>query len=30
MGVPARICWLEYGDRHRFALKVNEMVRMGN
>ncbi|UQW99073.1 hypothetical protein M2M59_13470 [Rummeliibacillus sp. G93] len=28
--MPARICWLEYGDRHRFALKVNEMVRMGN
>lgn len=25
-GLPARICWLGYGDRHRFALRVNEMV----
>ena len=28
-GLPARICWLGYGDRHRFALKVNEMVASG-
>ncbi|PJO44135.1 urocanate hydratase, partial [Lysinibacillus xylanilyticus] len=28
-GLPARICWLGYGDRHRFALKVNEMVANG-
>lgn len=28
-GYPARICWLGYGDRHRFALKVNEMVASG-
>ena len=28
-GLPARICWLGYGDRHRFALRVNEMVAIG-
>jgi len=28
-GLPARICWLGYGDRHRFALRVNEMVASG-
>lgn len=28
-GLPARICWLGYGDRHRFALKVNDMVASG-
>ena len=28
-GLPARICWLGYGDRHRFALRVNEMVAKG-
>ncbi|HEY4599975.1 MAG TPA: urocanate hydratase [Cerasibacillus sp.] len=28
-GLPARICWLGYGERHRFALKVNEMVASG-
>lgn len=28
-GLPARICWLGYGDRHRFALKINDMVRTG-
>lgn len=28
-GLPARICWLGYGDRHRFALRVNEMVANG-
>jgi urocanate hydratase len=28
-GLPARICWLGYGDRARFGLKVNELVRQG-
>ncbi|WP_075981350.1 urocanate hydratase [Bacillus massilinigeriensis] len=28
-GLPARICWLGYGERHRFALKINEMVASG-
>ena len=28
-GLPARICWLGYGDRHRFALRVNDMVANG-
>src|SRR5699024_6209313 len=28
-GLPSRICWLGYGDRDRFALKVNEMVANG-
>ncbi|WP_203336674.1 urocanate hydratase [Nocardioides limicola] len=28
-GLPARICWLGYGDRHRAALKFNEMVASG-
>lgn len=26
-GLPARVCWLGYGDRKIFALKMNEMVR---
>lgn len=26
-GLPARICWLEYGERHKLGLKMNEMVR---
>ena len=26
-GLPARICWLGYGARARFGLKINEMVR---
>ncbi len=26
-GLPARICWLGYGERHLAALKFNEMVR---
>jgi urocanate hydratase len=26
-GLPARICWLGYGDRARFGLKLNELVR---
>jgi urocanate hydratase len=28
-GLPARICWLGYGDRARFGLKINELVRQG-
>ncbi|MEV0703189.1 urocanate hydratase [Saccharopolyspora sp. NPDC050389] len=28
-GLPARICWLGYGDRHRAGLKFNEMVASG-
>ncbi|KGX86000.1 urocanate hydratase [Pontibacillus litoralis] len=28
-GLPSRICWLGYGDRHRFALQVNKMVASG-
>lgn len=28
-GLPARIFWLGYGERHRFALKINEMVASG-
>ena len=28
-GLPARICWLGYGDRARFGQKINELVRAG-
>ena len=28
-GLPARICWLGYGDRHRVGLRFNELVREG-
>jgi urocanate hydratase len=28
-GLPARIFWLGYGDRARFGLKINELVRNG-
>ena len=28
-GLPARICWLGLGDRHRAGLAFNEMVRTG-
>ncbi|MFE6861120.1 urocanate hydratase [Nocardia sp. NPDC057668] len=28
-GLPARICWLGYGERHRAGLKFNEMVAGG-
>ena len=28
-GLPARICWLGYGDRHRVGLAFNELVRSG-
>ena len=28
-GLPARICWLGYGERARFGLLINEMVARG-
>ncbi len=28
-GLPARICWLGYGERHRAGLAMNELVRSG-
>ena len=28
-GLPCRICWLGYGERHRAGLRFNEMVRRG-
>ncbi len=28
-GLPARIFWLGYGERARFGLKINELVRTG-
>jgi urocanate hydratase len=28
-GLPARILWLGYGERARFGLKINDMVRRG-
>jgi len=28
-GLPARICWLGYGERHRAGLRFNELVRQG-
>ncbi|MFF4610424.1 urocanate hydratase [Streptomyces sp. C-3] len=28
-GLPARICWLGYGERHRAGLRFNEMVASG-
>ena len=28
-GLPARICWLGYGERHLAGLKFNEMVASG-
>ena len=28
-GLPARICWLGYGDRARFGLRLNQLVRDG-
>jgi urocanate hydratase len=29
-GLPARICWLGYGERARFALEMNRMVADGH
>ena len=26
-GLPARVCWLGFGERQQFALKINDMVR---
>ncbi|MBV8281608.1 MAG: urocanate hydratase [Candidatus Eremiobacteraeota bacterium] len=28
-GLPARICWLGYGDRRKFGLRINDMVKSG-
>src|SRR5215216_5510151 len=28
-GLPARICWLGYGERRRLGLRFNEMVKRG-
>ena len=28
-GLPSRICWLGYGQRHRVGLKFNELVKTG-
>lgn len=28
-GLPARICWVGLGDRHRIAMKFNDMVASG-
>jgi urocanate hydratase len=28
-GLPARVCWLGYGERDKFALRINQMVRNG-
>ncbi len=28
-GLPARICWLGYGQRHRVGLRFNELVKSG-
>ncbi|MDQ6771843.1 MAG: urocanate hydratase [Candidatus Dormibacteraeota bacterium] len=29
-GLPARICWLGYGERERLGLRFNELVRRGD
>jgi urocanate hydratase len=29
-GLPARVCWLGYGDRARAGLAINELVRSGD
>ena len=29
-GLPSRICWLGYGQREKFGLELNKMVRMGD
>ena len=28
-GLPARICWLGYGERAQFGLAINELVKKG-
>lgn len=30
LGLPNRVCWLGLGDRAKFALKMNEMVKKGH
>ncbi len=29
LGLPARVCWLGYGERTEFALRMNDLVRTG-
>ncbi len=29
-GLPARVCWLGYGERHRFAKRINDLVAEGD
>jgi urocanate hydratase len=29
MGLPSRVCWLGYGERARFGLAINDLVRDG-
>ncbi len=29
-GLPARICWLGYGERHLAGLRFNELVQRGD
>ncbi len=29
IGLPARVCWLRYGDRARLGLAINELVHRG-
>ena len=29
IGLPARVCWLGYGDRAKFGLRINELVKKG-
>jgi urocanate hydratase len=28
-GLPARVCWLGYGERANFGIRINELVRKG-
>jgi urocanate hydratase len=28
-GLPARICWLGYGERAEFGVAINELVKSG-
>jgi len=28
-GLPSRICWLGYGERDRFGVVINDLVKMG-
>lgn len=30
IGLPTRICWLGYGDRAKFGLVINDLVRRGD